>query len=305
MKTKNNTMQVGPLQKVVKYCKNRLYEQKKNGVLFGFLSVILFAWGLSLLLVFVWGFFISCTEAKSFALNPNVFFPSKFTLENYSLAFNTLSDGAGGTYLTMIFNSIWFSVGTTVFRLLSTICFAYVIARYDFALRKFLYLFVLLQLMLPIYGQTVSNYSFLYNLGLTNSPLFLLAMGSGHGMYFLIIHDYFSTVARDYSEAAKIDGAGHMRIFVSIMLPLIQPMILAMGLLTFISCWNDYSTTVLYLPDWPTLSSGLYKFRVAARKFDLVVYFAGVFLAALPIMLLFLIFNKQLMNNISFGGIKG
>lgn len=287
------------------YCKRRLYDQKKNGVLFSILSLIIFIWGLSLLLVFIWGLNISFTEAKSFALNPNVFFPSTFTFSNFSTAFNSLSDGSGASYFMMTFNSIWFSVGTTAFRLLSTVCFAYVVARYKFKLRRALYLFVLVQLMLPIYGQTVANYSFLYSLGVVNSPMFLIAMGAGHGMYFLIIHDYFATLPPDYSDAAEIDGAGHTKIFVSIMLPLIKPMLLAMSLLTFISCWNDYSTTLLYLPDWPTLSSGLYKFRVAARKFDLVVYFAGVFLSALPILALFIIFNKQLMNNISFGGIKG
>ena len=286
------------------YIKRRLYEQKKNGIAFIFISTIISIWGLSLLVVFLWGFNISCTPANEYATNSR-FFPEHFTLSNYITAFTSLSNGAGASYLMMTFNSFWFSMGSTIFKLIATVCFAYVIARYEFKLRKFLYLFVLVQLMLPIYGQTVSNYKFLYSIGCVNSPLFLLAMGAGHGMYFLIIHDYFLTLPRDYTEAAQIDGAGHMKIFLSVMLPLIKPMLLAMGLLTFIACWNDYSTTLLYLPDWPTLSSGLYKFRIAARKFDLVVYFAGVFMSAFPIMLLFVIFNKQLMNNISFGGIKG
>lgn len=284
------------------FLKRRLYEQKQRGVLFNILSIIVLIWGLSLTYVFIWGFNVSCTNIIERANNLERFFPKNFTFENYVEIFHAF-DKADMPYFNMVWNSIWFSLGTTLFRLLSTICFAYVIARYNFKLRKFLYLFVLIQLMLPIYGQTVANYTFLYGLGLTDSPLFLLAMGAGHGMYFLIVHDFFLTLPKDYSEAAQIDGAGHMRIFVSVMLPMIKPMALAMGILTFISCWNDYSTTLLYLPNWPTLSSGLYKLKSAG--IEPVIRYAGIFLSALPIILIFAIFNKKLMNNISFGGIKG
>lgn len=288
-----------------KHIKRRLREQLTKGIAFNICSLIAFLWALSLFLVILWGINISLTEGLSWALDPNRFFPEKWYFENYKKAFQTIAFDETN-YFGMIFNSVWFAFGSTFMKLLSTVCFAYIIARFEFKGRKFLYGFVLVQMMLPTYGQTTANYLLLDSFGIIDSPLFLLAMGAGHGMYFLICHSFFETLPKSYEEAASIDGAGYMRTFLKIMLPLSRPILISIGLLTFISCWNDYATTLLYLPSYPTLTSGLYRYKtVAVYTLDQCVYFAGVFLSSLPVVVLFIVFNKTLMENMSIGGIKG
>ena len=283
----------------------RVLNQIHLGVLFNIFAVIFFLGALSLFIVIVWGINVSLTQGRAFDLDPNRFFPEKYYFGNYVDAFRTISF-QDSNYFDMLLNSVWFSAGATFMKLLATVCFAYVVARYRFFGRRFLYAFVLVQMMLPVYGQTTANYLLMDTLGLLDSPLFLLGMGAGHGMYFLICHSFFQTMAAGYEEAARLDGAGYMRTFLQIMLPLSKPILISIGLLTFISCWNDYSTTLLYLPSYPTLTSGLYRYKtVAIYTLDTSVYFAGVFISALPITVLFIVFNKTLMENMTIGGLKG
>lgn len=283
----------------------RVRRQIQRGVAFNVLAAVAFLWAVSLLIVIVWGINISLTEGRAFDLDSNRFFPEKWYFGNYGKAFKTIAFEETD-YFGMLINSVWFSFGATFMKLLATVCFAYAVARFEFKGRRFLYAFVLVQMMLPVYGQTTANYKLLDTLGILDSPLFLLAMGAGHGMYFLICHSFFETLPKSYEEAAEIDGAGYMRTFLQIMLPLSKPILISIGLLTFISCWNDYATTLLYLPDYPTLMSGLYRYKtVSIYTLDQSVYFAGVFLSSLPIVVLFIAFNKTLMENMSIGGIKG
>lgn len=284
---------------------SRVRRQIQRGVMFNLFAAIAFLWALSLFVVVIWGINISLTEGRAFDLDSNRFFPAQWYFKNYATAFRTIAV-EGTNYFGMIFNSVWFSFGATFMKLLATICFAYAVARFRFFGRKFLYGFVLIQMMLPVYGQTTANYKLLETLGVLDSPLFLLALGAGHGMYFLICHSFFETLPKGYEEAAQMDGAGYMRTFLQIMLPLARPIVISIGLLTFIANWNDYATTLLYLPTYPTLMSGLYRYRiVSVYTLDQSVYFAGIFLSAIPIVILFLVFNKTLMQSMSIGGIKG
>ncbi len=284
---------------------SRIRMQLKQGVLFNVCAAIAFLWAVSLFVVIIWGLCISFTEGNAYYLSTeHRFFPEQWYFKNYGKAFETIAMSETD-YFGMIFNSAWFSIGSTFMKLLSTVCFAYAVARFKFKGRKFLYAFVLIQMMLPTYGQTTANYKLLDTIGLIDTPLFLLAMGAGHGMYFLICYSFFETIPHSYDEAAAIDGAGYMRTFIQVILPLCMPIIISIGLLTFISCWNDYSTTLLYLPSWPTLSAGLYRYQtVSVYTLDVCVYFAGIFLSAIPVLILFLVFNKTLMENMSLGGIK-
>ena len=295
--------------------KSRCMRQLHRGIAFNIAAAIVFLWALSLLVVIIWGINISLTEGVEFYLDPNRFFPKEWYFGNYEKAFSTIGYQffntntmtlMEATYLGMLGNSAWFSFGSTFMKLLATMCFAYVVARYRFIGRKFLYVFVLVQMMLPVYGQTTANYKLLSTFGIVDSPLMLLAMGAGHGMFFLVTHSFFETLSSSYEEAAVLDGAGYFTTFFRIMLPLAKPIVVSIGLLTFISCWNDYTSTLLYLPSYPTLSSGLYSYRqIAIYTLDDCVYFAGVFISALPIVVLFIVFNKTLMENMSIGGIKG
>ncbi len=292
----------------------RLSEIRKNGLLFNLLGFIPLIWGLLFVLMILWGIGISIADEGWYLDNPSSFIPLKIDLFNYKEAmdkftFETYRNGELVTtnYLTLIFNSLWFSIGMTVTKMVSTVFFAYAVARMNFPGRKFLYAFVVLQMMIPIYGQTAANYQLLDSLGLIDSPLFLIGQGAGHGMYFLIIYAFFRNMPAGYMEAAKIDGAGPFTVFFRVMLPQARPIIVSLSVMQFISAWNSYDTPLLYLPSYPTLSTALYLYKDNMFQLGLSTptYFAGMLISIIPVVVLFLIFNKQIMNNISIGGMKG
>ena len=295
--------------------RKRWIEIKKNGAIFNVLGLIPLVWGACLVALTLWALLVSFAEPNWYLDNSNTFLVKEFTLKNYKTAienFRVTVNAVGGGlrevgFWEMTLNSVWYTLGATVAKMLSTICFAYAVARFEFPGRKLLYGFVVLQMMLPIYGQTASNFSLLNKLGLVNTPWFLIALGAGHGMYFLITYSFFRNLPTGYEEAAKMDGAGPFIIFWKIMLPLAKPIVTALGIMTAIGVWNDYSSVLIYLRDYPTLATGLYMVKEVAFTIGLQTpsYFAAIFVSVLPVVLVFLIFNKQIMNNVSVGGLKG
>ena len=293
---------------------NRLSEVKKNGVLFNILGLIPLLWGLLFVLMILWGLGISLADENWYLDNSPAFFPLKIDFSNYAKAmekftFESYINGELVTtnYFTLILNSLWFSIGMTATKMISTVFFAYAVAKFVFPGRKFLYAFIVLQMMMPIYGQTAANYQLLDNLRLVDSPLFLIGQGAGHGMYFLIVYAFFRNLPAGYAEAAKIDGAGPFTIFFKVLLPQARPIIVSLSVMQFISAWNSYDVPLLYLPSYPTLSTALYLYKDNMFQLGLSTptYFAGMLISIIPVAVLFLIFNKQIMNNISIGGMKG
>lgn len=276
-----------------------------HNICFHICALILWVWGLSLIFVLFMGLMISFRDGLDYSLYPRKFFPDKFVFSNYAEAIRTLSFGTT-TYGKMIWNSVWFTFGTTFMKVMATTLCAYTVAKYNFPGRKVFYGFIIVQLMLPIYGQSTANYKLLSSIGLVDNGWFLLAQGAGHGMYFLIMYSYFENLSSMYMEAARLDGANDFTIMFRIMLPMAKPLIMAISLMIFIATWNDYSTPLIYLPNHLTLGAGLYRYKIiAAYTLNTPVYFAGIFLSALPAAVLFITFNKTLMENLTIGGLKG
>ena len=294
---------------------HRIKEIKKNGVAFNLLGAIPMVWSLILVLLVVWGVNVALADPNWYLDNSNTFITQKFTLTNFIEAVQKfrqqVSDPTVGMrwvgYWEMFWNSIWYSVGGTFMKMLATVCFAYAVARFEFPGRKVLYAFILLQMMLPVYGQTAANYNLMLNLGILDSPWFLISQGAGHGMYFLISYSFFRNLPTGYVEAAKIDGAGPFTIFWKIMLPMAKPIVIALGIMQLIAYWNDYQNVLVFLKSSPTLSSALYTIKEQAFNLGLQTpsYFAGIFLSILPVAILFIAFNKEIMENVSIGGLKG
>ena len=247
---------------------DRLSEIKKNGMMFNILGLIPLIWGTLFVLMILWGFGVSITEEGWYLDNSSRFIPLKIDFSNYKKAmekfvFESYVDGelVKTNYFKLILNSFWFSFGMTAARMISTVFFAYAVARLHFPGRKFLYVFVVLQMMIPVYGQTAANYQLLDSLKLLDSPLFLIGQGAGHGMYFLIIYAFFRNLPTGYAEAAQIDGAGPFTVFFRVMLPQARPIIVSLSVMQFISAWNSYDVPLLYLPSYPTLSTALYLYK--------------------------------------------
>ena len=127
------------------------------------------------------------------------------------------------------------------------------------------------------------------------------------GIYFLVFHAEFKGIPKEYAEAAKIDGAGNFTILFRIMLPLVRNTIFVIMLIKFIEFWNDYQTPLVFLPSYPTLAYGVFTLATTSiNKMSTVpMRMASAVMMLIPILVVFLIFQKKIMSNVSVGGIKG
>lgn len=231
--------------------------------------------------------------------------PQKWLFSNYKLAWDTLSAG-GRSVLSMIFNALWLTVGGLVISQVCVICFSYAMARLDFPMKRFFNVLNMAIIMIPIMGSMPSYMRMLLNMGIYNTPLYLLVYIGGFGGGMIIYRTAFKNVPWEFAEAAYIDGANHWQVFLKLMVPQIKPLIIASAIGSFIGVWNDAMTPLLYLPSYPTLASGLYVYEIEmARKINTPVLFAGCFMCAIPPVLMFIIFNKHMMNVDLSGGLKG
>ena len=125
-------------------------------------------------------------------------------------------------------------------------------------------------------------------------------------MNYLIYYATFESLSWSYAEAALIDGANEFQVFFKAMLPQVKPIMVTLILMGFIAKWNDYMSPMLYLPEMPTLSLGLFRYRtIVERSGNYPILFAGLMLCMLPILIIFAIFQDAMMENMSIGGLKG
>ena len=225
--------------------------------------------------------------------------------ENFSTALSVLKVN-GNTYLMLVFNSVWYSVGSMILSLFFTSCTTYVVCKYKFFGRNFLYSMVIFTMMLPIVGAMPATYRFYKTINIVNSPAILLTALGGFSGNFLILYSFYKGISWEYAEAAFIDGANNTKVYFSIMLPMALPAISVLFVTGFISHWNEYMAISIYMPQMPTLAYGLYVYESNMKYLgNQPVYFAGVLLAVIPCLVLFCIFQNTIMQTVHLGGIKG
>ncbi len=238
-------------------------------------------------------------------------FPTEWTFSNYRDAFLNISLGGKtqANFFTMLFNTLWYSalrVGMGIFVPLAT---AYAMAKYKFPGRSLIYTIVIITFTLPVFGTNGAAFTFYYDLGLYNTPWYVVFTGlAGFGGSFLMMYGYFKSISWNYAEAVYIDGGNDYTIFFRIMIPMAAPIMTTFGIMSFIGAWNDSGTMLIYLPDYPTLASGVFELsngNDTLRYTDPPAYFALLAIMALPVVIVFIIFSDKIMNNLSIGGIKG
>ena len=284
--------------------KNKTKRTKPEKILFICVFIFFTIYAFALIYPVVWGFISSFKTADDYYDN-RFRLPLVWVFENYPNALTTISDG-DMSFLQMAWNSIWFAAGSAWINMEFISAYAYVLNKYKFRGRNFLYGLCLFIMSVPIGASFVSTYRLYLGLGLQNSYLILLTATSVYGMNLMLFHSYYSNISNSYMEAAKIDGANFYQIYFKIMRVQASPLALTLGLMLFINKWNDYMSPLLYLPKMPTLATGLYRYQtIVTRRGDYPVLFAGLFLCLLPILIIFAIFSDKMMNNLNVGGLKG
>ena len=148
-------------------------------------------------------------------------------------------------------------------------------------------------------------------LGVYNNMLMTLLTSPSvafSGMNFLMMYAAFKSVSWEYAEAVFIDGGGHLRVFLSIMFPMVLPNFWVLVLLSVISSWNDYTTFLYWLPSYANIAIGVYKFQYTARielGTTMPQILACFVIVSVPIVILYISFQKIITANFMVGGLKG
>lgn len=268
--------------------------------------VIFFLYAASLIFPFAWMFL------NMFKTNTEFFqdvwsWPSDFSNGWENLKTALTKEMMGSNILEMTLRSFLISIAGTVLSLASASCVSYVVSKFKFFGRNALYVLAVMVMVVPTLGSTSATYKLINDLGLFDNPLVLLLLYSGgFGFQFLLLYGAFKSISWSYAEAAYIDGCSEFGVFTKIMLPMVMPSLIPLGILNFIGYWNDYYTPYLYLKNKPTLAVGLQAY-VNQMQYDAnwPALFALMLFSMLPIIILFIAFQKQIMNNVTTGGLKG
>jgi len=267
--------------------------------------VFLIAYALLMFVPFAWSLITSFkTLPDSVRLT---IFPDPFTLAAWEYAFTQLTPPLPRLFL----NSAIIAVVVTVTNVVLGSMAGYAFARLRFPGREILFLIVLATLMIPDQLRLVPVYLLLNALGLTKGVLqyagvMLILAISGTSIFLL--RQYFLSIPREIEEAARMDGAGFFRTFRSVMLPLAGPAVAAVAILQFQGTWNGYFWPLIILQDQDqyTLPLGLSGFRLAGGfATNWPPLMATVVMATIPVLVLYLFFQRYFVEGIAASGVKG
>ena len=224
--------------------------------------------------------------------------------ENYVAGWNALSYPFGRYLLNSLFIVLCAIIGNT----LTCSMAAYAFARLNFRFRGPLFAFMLLMLMIPIHVIVIPQYIMWNSLHLVNTfvPLILPKFLATDGFFTFLFYQFLRGIPRELDEAAKLDGAGHFRIFFHILLPLMKPAVGTCAVFTFIWTWNDFFQQLLYLtkPDMYTVPIALRAFVDSQSQSNYGPMFAMSVVSLIPLFLVFTFGQKYLVQGISTTGGK-
>ncbi len=230
---------------------------------------------------------------------PFQFFPEVWLWQNYA---QILADPTFlRTLLWTFFGAVLFTVGSLAVNSLA----AYAFARLDFRFKKTIWAIVITTMFIP--GMTILLTSFIVvtRLSMLDTLAVLVIPGLASAGMVFFIRQFYLNIPKSLEEAAMLDGCGRFGIFVRIFLPLSKPPFVVMGITAFLAYWNSYVWPILTItsPERFVLQQYLATFR-SERSTELGLLMAGSVLAAAPVIILFLIFQKQIIGNIKMAGLK-
>jgi multiple sugar transport system permease protein len=253
----------------------------------------------------VWMIMSSFKQSSEIVGNVNLL-PAQPSLDNFVTA---LSGIAGISFWTFFWNSTLLAVGSVIGVLASSAVAAYAFARIQFPGKGLWFTLMIATLLLPFHVVLIPQYIVFNNLGMIDTfwPLLLGKFLASEAFFVFLMVQFMRGLPRELDEAARVDGAGHVRIFTAIMLPLMKPALVTSAIFTFIWTWNDFMGPLLYLRD-----PNLFPLPIALRLFvdqtstsDYGAQMAMAVLAILPVLLFFIAFQRYIVAGVATQGLKG
>lgn len=253
-----------------------------------------------MLLPFYWMVVTSLKPQKEILTLPVTWWPAEPTLQHWIDAFRVANFGR------YFLNSLLICLVLTLANVLTSAISGYVFAKYSFRGRDLLFLFVLSGLMIPFFVPLIPLYGMMVTLKWNNTFWALIIPGLYTPLGIFLMRQYIHAIPNDLIDAARVDGANEMRIFVSVVLPLCLPALAALGIFSLITNWNDFlwPFIVLDTPDLWTLPVGLARLRGRFGT-DYGMVMAASMITILPLLIFYFIAQKRIIEGIAMTGVKG
>jgi multiple sugar transport system permease protein len=241
--------------------------------------------------------FMAPGEASTY---PPPMLPRSATLANYRLLF------AEHGIVRQVANSLFISLLATTLSLLCNVSAGYAFAKLRFAGRERVFHLLLGALIIPAQVTMMPLFLMLKELGLVNTYAGALVPWLASVMGIFMVRQYALTIPDELLEAARIDGAGELRIFTVVVLPLLKPIVVTLAVLTFLGSWNDFMWPLIVLTDHgvqtlPVALAALSREHVQ----DLELMMAGAVITVLPVLVLFLALQRYYVQGLLMGSVKG
>ena len=264
-----------------------------------FLSV----WALIVLFPFYW---MLLTSVKSYgaynAEHVPAFFTLSPTLQNYKDAFTTVP------LLGYLINTVIFTLATTVLMVVVSTLAAYAFARLRFRGKDLLFTLFLSLMMIPNELVVITNFVTITNMDLRNTFTGLILPSVTSVSYIYLLKENFEQVPDELYKAAKVDGTSDLKYLLKVMVPICRPTIVTITILKVIECWNSYVWPRLITDDpaYFLVSNGIQEIRENGfGRENIPAMMAAVVVISVPLIVLFLIFRRKIMEGVSRGGMKG
>lgn len=248
-----------------------------------------------------WLIISSVKTNEEFFLDPYGF-PTNFVFENIVRAWDVANLGQA------MLNSVIVTVSATALTVFLGALTAYVLSRYTFRLKGFLMVFFLIGMLVPIHSTLVPLFTMMNQIGLLDTYLALILPYTAFELpiaIFLTVA-YMSTIPKELEESAVVDGSGFWGIFFKIMLPLSVPALSTVAILSFLRYWNEFVFALVFINDnsLKTLPLSLSVFSNGFST-DYVLTMAAMTVSVIPTIVMYLLFQEQIMKGMVAGSVKG
>ncbi len=268
-------------------------------VTYFFLSV----WGIIVLFPFYW-MILSSVKSYSAYNGERVpkFFTLSPTLQNFADAFTEVSLGK------YFFNTFIFTILTTAIMLIVIILAAFAFARLEFRGKNLVFTLFLSLMMIPNELVIITNFVTITNMDLRNTFMGLILPSITSIFYIYLLKENFEQIPDELYKAAKVDGTSDFKYLIRVMIPICQPTLVTITILKVIECWNSYVWPRLITDDasYFLVSNGIQEIRENGfGRENIPAMMAAVVVISLPLIIIFLVFRKKIMEGVSRGGTKG
>ena len=264
---------------------------------------LLILWALVVLFPFYW---MVLTSFKSYSAYNSEYIPKFFTLsptlQNYVDAFTAVPLGR------YFLNTVLFTVVTTALMLVVILLAAFAFARLDFRGKNMAFVIFLSLMMIPNELVIITNFVTITNLNLRNSFPGLILPSVTSVFYIYLLKENFEQIGDTLYYAAKVDGTSDFKYLLKVLIPISKPTLITITILKVIECWNSYVWPRLITDDenYFLVSNGIQEIRENGfGRENIPAMMAAVVVISLPLIVLFLLFRKKVMEGVSRGGTKG